>query len=113
MKYRTRPTECEAMQWHLDDDSDAERAQAEQIVDWVNANGGEARYNAPADMEPLISVHTITGWSFAEPGQYVVMGDAVGNERYPGSEDSMFRGPEFRDFYIQRPEDFERRWEAM
>lgn len=86
MKYRSKPTEVEAMQWHTGDDMACTDFTplgcAQTIVAWVNDNGGEARYEPskpyPADIsEPWgIAVRTKDGMEFAAPGHYVVMGSA-------------------------------------
>ena len=111
MKYRSKPTEVEAFQWQPKDP--AHKAQmAEAIVAWVNANGGEAKYqNDPgsvdADLMPRIAVHTINGWAYAAPGHYVIKGAArfqVGGFMEP----ARF----LIDFYPCDPETFERRWEV-
>ena len=54
---------------------------AEQIVAWVNANGGEARYepecvdhNGP-QTPARIAIRTASGWDYAKPGDRVVKGD--------------------------------------
>ena len=53
---------------------------AEQIVAWVNANGGEARYepaewSPQGDIWPYIVVRTSKGPAYAKPGDWIVMGD--------------------------------------
>src|SRR5690349_778135 len=90
--------EIEAMQWEGGEPFADDTHPAREIVDWVNANGGEARYepNHPwsefgnecpcNDFDVLtrvstphtarIAVRTINGWAYATPGHYVVMGEA-------------------------------------
>lgn len=56
---------------------------ADQIVAWVNDNGGEVEYLPlwPFDeswkKRPCIAVCTIDGWAYATPGDYVVMGSVT------------------------------------
>jgi hypothetical protein len=80
-----KPTECEAKRWAVVFDAiNAMQHRAEQIVAWVNANGGEARYepatgalsNFGGRDFPRIVVRTINGWAYAKPGDHIVMGSA-------------------------------------
>ena len=61
-------------------------ARANQIVAWVNANGGEARYeqvvqdgsrNAGQYLTSRIAVRTSRGWQCAKPGDRIVKGEWV------------------------------------
>lgn len=108
MKYRSRPTECEAEQWRFGQERpESVQERAEQIVAWVKNNGGEARY---AHHVERIHVHTINGWAYAAPGHYVVMGAARFHVDHDGP--LMSTGCRtIRDFYPCDPETFERRWE--
>lgn len=119
MKYRSKPTECEAMQWMTGGGAfgiDHLVEGAKRIVAWVNANGGEARVGyeqlsgTPGDTQPYIAVRTINGWAYAAPGHYVVMGTA----EFAGLNKLVTGvGPNIRDFYPVDPETFERRWQAL
>jgi hypothetical protein len=107
MRYVSRPTECEAMQWrYIQHEMNGNSA---EIVAWVNANGGEARYlraeampNVPTDR---IAIRTREGRVHAVPGDYVVMGDD-----WVGHIGEKFIG--VRAFITCDPETFEKRWEA-
>lgn len=86
---------------------------AEQIVAWVNANGGEARYEsqgAPSGAD-RIAVRTINGWAYAAPGHYVVMGSATFTVCAHNQPATCNEYRTLRDFYPCDPETFERRWE--
>lgn len=114
MKYRSKPTEVEAMQWTPDAWDDPEK-NATDIVAWVNANGGEARYETHSigavHFDPLdrIAVRTINGWAYAAPGHYVVMG----SERFDTGELTPEGEPiELLDHYPCDPETFEKRRES-
>lgn len=88
----------------------------EDIVAWVNANGGEARY-VPITLDPdtdptdasIITIRTSTGWANAKPGYYIVMSD---NYFYLpqslGDLDAECPQVKLRVFYLQSPETFER-----
>lgn len=122
----TEPTECEAMQWNGDAESEWHEDQAAAIIAWVDVNGGKARYNdnrglpgsegLPDSLRgPNIAVRTINGWAYAEPGHYVVMGTATfhpGGERCGVAEDRRF-GPHVRDFYPCDPATFMAHWEPV
>lgn len=65
-----------------DGSQDHQRAGAEQIVAWVNANGGEARYVPNGEDTPIgwsgyprIAIRTAYGWAYAKPGDRIVKGD--------------------------------------
>jgi hypothetical protein len=101
----------EAMQWEreeFDDDDRGYEATAPSIVAWINANGGEARYEPH---HARIALHTINGWAFAELGHYAVMGSATFTAWREGS-DGKPEAWQCRDFYPCDPETFEKRWEA-
>lgn len=103
MKYWNRPTECEAMQWRPVNGKDVANtdvllARSMRIVAWVNANGGEARYEPYEPIRhddggfgPRIAVLTAGGERHMKPGWYAV--------RYE------------RAWSVCDPETFERRWE--
>jgi hypothetical protein len=98
MRYRSKPVEVEAMQWCVSCAKYTPDICGGEVVAWVNANGGEARYTGTADpgrgTDPYanrIAVRTINGWAYAAPGHYVIR-SAV-------------------DFYPCDPETFEQRWE--
>lgn len=106
MKYVVMGSEIEAMQWLATDQPP--EAEAADIVAWVNANGGEARYEpAPAadyrdayevDRGPFIRVRRSDGWVYAEPGHYVVMGiGSFYNTQRPTKRGYFER---IRDFYV-------------
>lgn len=113
MRYRSRPTECEAVQWP----APGSYRMADSIVTWVNANGGEARYepesaySADRDPDPpRIAIRTVNGWAFAAPGHYVVMGEA----KFDGFlVNGVIGDRKVRDFYPCDPETFERRWVGL
>jgi hypothetical protein len=97
VKYRSKSTECEAMQW------DAvpglrDGFTAGDVVAWVNASGGEACMgwelgrDWKKEHNAHIAVRTINGWAYAAPGDYIVR-SAI-------------------DFYPSDPETFEKRWGA-
>lgn len=107
MRYRSRQTEVDAMLWDVNRHAASKQADtvqmqfaAENIVDWVNESGGEARYQ-PEDItfggmhvddhNARIAIKTVNGWAYAAPGHYIVRGDI--------------------DFYPCDPETFHRRWE--
>lgn len=142
MRYVSRPAECEAMQWGNTDAMGfyATGKHAENVVAWVNANGGHARYEPEPQAtiggrghgsqtftQPArIAVRTINGWAYAAPGHYVVRGSA----EFEGRTDPAIRCPEcgsaqlmhtsscsrqityLRDFYPCDPETFQNRWFA-
>ena len=125
MKYVSKPTECEAMEWVAWQHVSYLDGEAKKIVEWVNANGGEARYEPSYDPGPpgasftsarnpahgpCIAVRTKDGWKHASPGWYVVMGTATFEvwEKNRSPENSWIR-----DFYPCDPETFERRWQAV
>lgn len=68
-----------------------------EIVAWVNANDGEARYDPRPESGALtgatarIAVRTVDGWAYAEPGQYVVMGDETFYVKRTGLSDYAVR----------------------
>lgn len=108
MKYKSKPTEIEARRWNGEG--------AHEIVAWVNANGGEARYEQESwpfgrsniGHDAYIAVRTIDGWDYAKPGHYIVMGSTT-------FQDGGFMTPArfMRDFYPCDPETFESTWEAV
>lgn len=126
MRYRSKPTECEARRWSRPDGTGAGpetlRQIAERIVDWVNANGGEARYEeltkAPADWDvkdraPRIAARTINGngWAYAASGHYIIKGTAHFDVPHGSGPDADFH--DCLDFYPCDPETFEKRWEPL
>lgn len=111
-KYRSKPTECEAMKWAGGD------AQAHAAVAWVAEGGGEARYDeewigllSQEDIRPArIAVRTINGTAYAGPGYYVIRGQARFCQHIEyGQPEHECSG--LVDFYPCDPETFERRWE--
>lgn len=100
MKYQSRPVEIEAMRWCTfgEHGTECER-DANLIVAWVNANGGEANYIAAGPVaratgqRPLIGVLTAGGWHYVAPGDYVVLRDHA--------------------WSVCNSETFERRWEPV
>jgi|SRR6185437_4173255 len=121
MKYQSKPTEIEARQWNGEKYSifiSTGPLCAYDIIAWVNANGGEARYGHPTGDEsttwqsgPFIAVRTINGWDYAEPGHYIVMGSA----RFDIVVGTDLNGPaeQRRNFYPCDAETFESSWEAV
>lgn len=122
----TEPTECEAMQWSGDAESEWHEDQAAAIIAWVDVNGGEARYNdnrglpgsegLPDSLRgPNIAVRTINGWAYAEPGHYVVMGTALFEVDHTAERGfkHLTCVSTVRDFYPCDPETFESRWEPV
>jgi hypothetical protein len=113
MKYRSRLVEIEALRWDYDAPVTVNallEERAREIVAWVNANGGEARYErqgSPSGAD-RIAVRTINGWAYALPGWYVVMG-----ETEFGGTGASWERERIRDFYPCDPETFQRRWEAI
>lgn len=104
MRYRSKPTECEAMQFAVGPDDHGDPAfSGEYVARWVKANGGEAYFSDRSD-GPRIAVRTINGWAYAAPGHYIIMGSATWNQGPPTMR-------VIRDFYPCDPETFERRWE--
>lgn len=70
------PTEPKAMQWLKFADDALRTDEARQIVAWVNANGGEARYEpyghgSPSYPRPHVAVRTADGWAYAKPGDWI------------------------------------------
>lgn len=119
MRYRSKPVEVEAMQW-TDDGSDDFRGLADlaaQIVAWVNANGGEARYErsdydaipSVHDHGPRIAVRTINGWAYAKPRHFVVMGESY----WDPDDRPLPPTKQLCDFYPVDPATFEQRWEPV
>lgn len=115
-KYRTRPTECEAMQWPIAGMDRTLEHWANRIVNWVNASGGEARYEPSGrgyldgiiqDIPARIAVRTINGFQYCYPGEYMVMGRAWFDTR----PEHTTGNAKTRDFYPRNPETFEKRWE--
>ena len=103
------PVEIEAMQWAINSSVESGKEKAEEIVAWVNANGGEAKYLRRIDAsinqaltEARIAVHTCNGWYSAAPGDYIVMGE----EWFVTPEQSRSGVGKTRDFYIQSPQAF-------
>jgi len=112
-RYVSKPAECEAMQWAALPNSPEHGllASASQIVAWVNANGGEARYeNSPSPSWPenCIAVRTINGWAYAAPGHYIVMGEAS----FVYDREGWAGGTRCRAFDVRDPKIFESHWEA-
>lgn len=119
--YVSKRVEVEALQFAVGPDDYGDPAYSgEYVVRWVNANGGEARYEGPGRTAPgkvstdpaRIAVRTINGWAYAAPGHYVVRGETtfwVQGEKTDENPDGM---EVRRDFYPCDPETFERRWEA-
>lgn len=111
VKYRSKPTVIEAMQWFVPlGDSGGMTQRAELIVAWVNTHGGEARYEpaehraVPTQTTPArIAVRTINGWDYAAPGHYVVMGGLVDDDGWAAYASTGKR----RDFYPCDPETIE------
>lgn len=117
--YRAKPAECEAMQWVVPDDPEVPldlATRALDIVKWITANGGEARYdpeyvdeNGP-QTPAHIAICTVTGWACAAPGQYIVKGIATFTVRDNiGGQDIE---KELRNFYPRDPVTFETLWSA-
>jgi hypothetical protein len=69
--YRKKPVVIEAQRW------DGTVSAATQIIDWVLANGGTARYHD----DPYLSINTLEGTATASPGDWVIKG--VAGEFYP------------------------------
>lgn len=102
-KFASRPVEVEAMQWTRGVGPGEAQQYASRIVAWVNANGGEARYDSDeayarsqgAVALPYIEVRTKTvpEWDMARPGDVVYLLDGV--------------------FFVSDPETFERRWQPV
>jgi hypothetical protein len=139
VKYRSKPTEIEAMQWSPANrwsELPAPQYTADQIVAWVNANGGEARYEnhwegdrdrAQGQRLNRIAVRTINGWAHAAPGHYVVMGSATfdidmlrdpkdprcAEHNIPDCVYCPTEAVTVRDFYPCDQETFEKRWEPQ
>ena len=92
---KSQPSEPESMRWHVpgDDLMNSIEDIAHKIVAWVNANGGEARYEPERGSYEVagrtdteigftervdgshIAVRTSQGWAYAKPGDRIVMGD--------------------------------------
>jgi len=97
---------------------------AAEIVDWVNANGGEARYQRdwdptmperPGPDEAHIAIRAITGWVYAKPGDYIVMNPGKIVD-YRIHEDSGLDLPVYDpppSFAVLDSKTFERSWEAI
>jgi hypothetical protein len=87
---------------------------ADSIVTWVNANGGEAQYR-DSQSGPHIAIRTINGWAYAEPGHYVVMGEATFDVHIQSASDDERNDThrQCRDFYPCDPEMFARRWSLV
>lgn len=118
-RFVARPTECEAMQWGGREPALVVGENgALEIVAWVNANGGEARYYPDGVVGehpnggPRIGVRTINGWAYAEPGHYVVMGTALFEVDHTAERGfkHLTCVSTVRDFYPCDPETFESRW---
>lgn len=74
-RYRSKPTECEAMQWPRWGARSFDVGH--RIIEWVNANGGEARYEPAISPEDCvahdghaarIAIRTADSWVYAAPG---------------------------------------------
>jgi hypothetical protein len=67
-RYRKKPVEIDAARW------DGTVEQATEIINWVLANDGTARYHGgPPDDGPMISISTREGIMVARPGAWVLM----------------------------------------
>ena len=94
--YRSNTVDIEAMQWLVGPDDHGDPAfSAKEIVAWVDANGGTAKYQPQSGVSgmgmvkldrPRIAVLTTHGWAYALPGHYIVMGEAwfTADEDDPG-----------------------------
>lgn len=114
-----RRASIEAMQWNGHDRALAvwgrPGTSAELIIRWIEANGGEARFERAfripecfGAMEPAkIIVRTTGGWLHVRAGEYVVMGEAT-------FDSFMNGGPvEVRPFFRMTKEQFETEgWQA-
>lgn len=102
------------MQWADDgyDDYRGVANKAEDIVQWIKANRGEAQYVPDAIQEnkdagyrsigPLIAVRASEGWNYAKFSDYIVMGDEFILTRL-GAKGNLIR----REFVVATPEEFE------
>jgi predicted nucleic acid-binding Zn ribbon protein len=87
------PCPVKAMQWN--GHARADRVQltdgvnAEQIIAWVNANGGEAELRNDQS-GPHIAVRTANGRAYAKPGDWITMTDAA-VPHWTGSTARAFR----------------------
>jgi len=113
MKYRSKPTEVEAMQWNgqAAPGGPPNTHSANEIVAWVNANGGEARYMPSRDdcnnvdaQQARIKIRAVSGWVYAKPGDYIVK-----NTWLLPFEDGL---PE-RAFFPVPADTFESQWEPI
>lgn len=120
--YVSRPAEVRARQLTAPSFNNDLILGAERIVAWVNANGGEARYEPEwiwrgedssngRRVPPRIAVRTINGWAYAAPGHYIVMGSAWFVSS-PYDPSAGLSGPKVRDFYPCDPATFEKHWAA-
>ena len=79
MRYRAKPVEIEARQWH------GTAEQAGPIINWVLENGQTARYDCVGECTPgskhVIGIVTLEGTMSAQPGDYIIRGTA--GEFYP------------------------------
>lgn len=83
-RYRKKPVEIEAMQW------DGTRKGAEDIVEWVKSNGGEAICFGADLYEAFRALHirTLNGVVDVTPHGYVIRG--LAGEFYPHAPDPLW-----------------------
>lgn len=70
--YRTKPVQVQAMQWLVPDGQEV--GNGSDIIRWVLAHGGTARYHDASEHPrgQMLHVETYHSTTKAEPGDYVV-----------------------------------------
>lgn len=111
--WETIPRTVHAMQW-CSGDAPCTGYHAQEIVAWVNDNGGEAQYDAPHGTSTghgsRIALVAAGCWLYANPGDYVVMGREWFHDGAPCKAGPACRGggeKAVRDFYPRDAAAFE------
>lgn len=83
MKFRMKPVVITAKHW------DGTVHSASEVIDWVLAGDGTARYHHESDAVPgartELAIETLEGTMYASPGDWIVCG--VQGEFYPCKPD--------------------------
>lgn len=78
-RFRKKPVEIDAVRWLGGPES------AGPVIDWVLAGGGTARWDDQETPEGTLSIVTLEGVMYADPGDWIIRG--VKGEFYPCKPD--------------------------
>lgn len=93
------------MQWVVTETYPDLADSANEIIAWINTNGGEARYE-PHATNPAIAVRMADGLDYARPGYYIMMGYTSFADPYQPLGVERF----IRNFFPCSQTKFERQW---